>query len=96
MHDIPLWFGNLDQVGLKLPLSMGKAVSLERERDGLYFYFFIITIFFFMNTAVGGFMAPPGNSIERMAFYDQLFLHFFQEVLQSDHIQIIPVLHESK
>jgi len=49
-----------------------------------------------MNTAVGGFMAPPGNSIERMAFYDQLFLHFFQEVLQSDHIQIIPVLHESK
>jgi len=95
LHDIPLWFGNLDQVGLKLPLSMGKAVSLERERWSLFLFFYYYD-FFFMNTAVGGFMAPPGNSIERMAFYDQLFLHFFQEVLQSDHIQIIPVLHESK
>lgn len=95
MHDIPLWFGNLDQVGLKLPLSMGKAVSLEREMVFI-FIFLLLRFFFFMNTAVGGFMAPPGNSIERMAFYDQLFLHFFQEVLQSDHIQIIPVLHESK
>lgn len=94
MHDIPLWFGNLDQVGLKLPLSMGKAVSLEREM--VFIFIFLLLRFFFMNTAVGGFMAPPGNSIERMAFYDQLFLHFFQEVLQSDHIQIIPVLHESK
>jgi len=95
LHDIPLWFGNLDQVGLKLPLSMGKAVSLERERWSLFLFFYYYD-FSFMNTAVGGFMAPPSNSIERMAFYDQLFLHFFQEVLQSDHIQIIPVLHESK